>query len=68
MEYSGDVWLLFSYDMLDKIWDNELQKNENTFLKTVGEAGEVCGYNCAAYGDVHGSIWQQRAGCKRLDY
>ena len=40
MEYCSEVWgpdLLFSCDTLDKLWDNELQKIQNIFLRQLGK-------------------------------
>jgi hypothetical protein len=40
MEYCGEVWgpdLLFSCNTLDKVWNNELQKVQNMFLRQLGK-------------------------------
>jgi hypothetical protein len=40
MQYCSAVWapdLLFACDSLDKVWNNELQKVQNTFLRQLGK-------------------------------
>jgi hypothetical protein len=40
VEYCSAVWapdLQFAWDSLDKVWNNELQKVQNTFLRQLGK-------------------------------
>ena len=76
MEYCSEVWgpdLLFSCDTLDKLWDNELQKIQNIFLRQLGKLRksvpttvvhkEMC-MNPVAKGWLRASIDLWRRLCK----